>query len=79
MKHSDRIAQREGKCLPVPPVSVVSHPLERRIAITIRHNRARGTHSIKLMANTVQQLVEVGLSDNWIISNIGMNRNELLR
>lgn len=76
MKHSDRIAQREGNCL---PVSVISHPLERRIASTIRHNRARGTHSIKLMTDIVQQLVEAGLSDDWIISNIGMDRDELLR
>ena len=43
MKNSEEIAKREGNCL---PVSIIDRPLEDRIASTIRHNRARGTHSI---------------------------------
>jgi len=36
-------------------------------------------HSIDLMTNIVAQLVEAGLGDDWIMKNIGMDRDELLR
>ncbi len=58
---------------------MIDRPLEDRIASTIRHNRARGTHSVELMTEIVQQLVEAGLSDRWIMTNIGMDKEELLR
>jgi len=49
------------------------------MASTIRHNRARGTHSIDLMVNIVKELKEAGMSDIWILKNIGMDADELLR
>jgi ParB-like chromosome segregation protein Spo0J len=49
------------------------------MASTIRHNRARGTHSVDLMANIVAELVAAGMSDLWIAKNIGMDADELLR
>lgn len=76
MKECKEIAERENYFL---PVSVINQPLENRIASTIRHNRARGTHSIDLMKKIVQQLVESGVSDRWIIEHIGMDKEELLR
>lgn len=50
-----------------------------RMASTIRHNRARGTHDIELMTNIVSELVESGMTDNWILKHIGMDADELLR
>lgn len=76
MKSSKIIAERENNCL---PVSIIEQPLENRIASTIRHNRARGSHSIEIMSEIVQQLVEAGLSDDWIVKHIGMDKEELLR
>ena len=76
MKNSRIIAGREGNCL---PVAVIDQPIENRIASTIRHNRARGTHSIELMSEIVQQLVEAGLSDKWMMKHIGMDKEEILR
>ena len=73
--HKD-IYEREGGCL---PVSVIDKPLEDRMASTIRHNRARGEHSIELMTNIVAELTESGMSDAWIMKNIGMDAEELLR
>ncbi len=73
--HKD-IYEREGGCL---PVSVIDKPLEDRMASTIRHNRARGEHSVELMTNIVAELVEAGMSDAWIMKNIGMDAEELLR
>lgn len=43
------------------------------------NNRARGEHSIELMTNIVAELVESGMSDAWIMKNIGMDAEELLR
>lgn len=50
-----------------------------RMASTIRHNRARGTHNIELMSNIVAELVEMGKGDPWICKHIGMSADELLR
>jgi len=46
---------------------------------TIRHNRARGVHSVELMSNIVAELTRSGMSDSWIMRNIGMDKDELLR
>ena len=75
LKHKD-IYEREGGCL---PVSVIDKPIQDRMASTIRHNRARGSHSIELMTNIVSELVKSGMSDAWIAKNIGMDAEELLR
>lgn len=75
LTHKD-IYEREHGML---PVSVIDKPVEQRMASTIRHNRARGEHSIELMSNIVAELVESGMSDAWIMKNIGMDAEELLR
>ena len=33
------------------PVSIIDKPLPDRMASTIHHNRARGTHDVDLMSN----------------------------
>ncbi|EPM7560426.1 chromosome partitioning protein ParB, partial [Enterococcus faecium] len=76
MKESKEIADREGNHL---PVVIIDKPITERIASTIRHNRARGTHSVDHMVEIVQKLVESGLSDQWIMKNLGMDKDELLR
>lgn len=70
------IYEREHGCL---PVVVIDKDISNRMASTIRHNRARGSHSIELMTNIVAELVESGMSDAWIMKNIGMDAEELLR
>ena len=75
LEHKD-IYDRENGCL---PVVVINKDISNRMASTIRHNRARGSHSIELMTNIVAELVESGMSDAWIMKNIGMDAEELLR
>ena len=75
LNHKD-IYDRECGCL---PVVVIDKDISNRMASTIRHNRARGTHSIELMSNIVAELVQAGMSDAWILKNIGMDAEELLR
>lgn len=76
LKTSKRIYDREGGKL---PVVVIHKDLSNRMASTIRHNRARGSHSVELMSSIVSELVQSGMSDAWIIKHIGMDRDELLR
>lgn len=76
MKTSKRIYERERGLL---PVSVINKDISERMASTIRHNRARGVHSVELMSNIVAELTKSGMSDNWIMKNIGMDKDELLR
>lgn len=72
MKTSERIYNREHGML---PVAVIDKELSERMASTIRHNRARGAHSVELMSNIVSELVQSGMSDAYI----WLSKDELLR
>ncbi len=76
MKTSKRIYEREHGLL---PVTLIEKDISNRMVSTIRHNRARGTHSLELMTNIVSELINAGMSDQWIRRNIGMDKDELLR
>ncbi len=75
MQYPD-IYEREGGML---PVSVINKPIEDRMASTIRHNRARGSHNIDLMSTIVAELVEMGKSNDWISKHLGMDLDEIVR
>lgn len=77
MKEHKEIYTREEGCLPV--VTTYNKKIQDKMASTIRHNRARGTHDVSLMSNIVAELVEAGMSDSWIAKNIGMDIDEILR
>ncbi|PAF49630.1 chromosome partitioning protein ParB [Helicobacter sp. 12S02232-10] len=74
-EHKD-IYERERGLL---PVVVIDKDISHRMASTIRHNRARGSHAVELMQKIVSELIECGKSDEWIMKNIGMDADELLR
>ena len=76
IKNSSRIRERERGLL---PVVVIDKEIGDRMASTIRHNRARGTHNVELMSTIVAELVEMGKGDRWICQHIGMSVDELLR
>ena len=76
MKEYPDIYEREGGML---PVSVIDKPLSDRMASTIRHNRARGSHDVDLMSNIIRELHDIGRSDAWISKHLGMDRDEILR
>jgi ParB-like chromosome segregation protein Spo0J len=76
LQHSKRIYDREGGML---PIVVIDKEIGERMASTIRHNRARGTHNIDLMSNIIAELVEIGKGDRWIAKHLGMDIDEILR
>lgn len=61
------------------PVVIIDKPLDCRMASTIRHNRARGSHDVDLMSNIIRELHEIGRSDAWISKHLGMDKDEILR
>lgn len=76
LKNSQRIFEREEGML---PIVVIDKQIGDRMASTIRHNRARGSHNIELMSTIVAELVEMGKGDRWICEHVGMSIDELLR
>lgn len=76
LKDCKKIRERENGML---PVVVIEKDISNRMASTIRHNRARGTHDIDLMIEIVGELKNAGMSDQWICRHIGMDADELLR
>lgn len=70
------IYERENGML---PVSVINKTIDQRMASTIRHNRARGSHDVDLMSNIVKELHDLGRSDAWITKHLGMDKDEILR
>jgi len=65
----------EGKL----PIVVIDKAIGDRMAATVRHNRARGSHSINGMSNMVFSLLNEGWQDHDICNHLGMEPEELLR
>ena len=61
------------------PIVVLHKPINDRMASTVRHNRARGKHSIDGMSNMVFQMLENGWSEAEICAELGMEAEEVLR
>jgi hypothetical protein len=61
------------------PIVVLQKDLAERMAATVRHNRARGKHSIQGMSNLVFGMLNEGKSDADICNELGMEPEELLK
>lgn len=61
------------------PLVVLDKSIADRIASTVRHNRARGKHSVAGMGNLIFQLLREGVSDAEICNRIGLEPEELAR
>jgi ParB-like chromosome segregation protein Spo0J len=61
------------------PVVVIEKDLNERMAATVRHNRARGSHSIKGMSMIVFGMLDNGWNDSDICNQLGMEADELVK
>lgn len=61
------------------PVVVLDKPINDRMASTVRHNRARGKHSVDGMSNMVFTMLDNGWTDEAILKELGMEPEELVR
>jgi ParB-like chromosome segregation protein Spo0J len=75
-KNNKDILESVNGCL---PVVVIEKDINDRMASTIRHNRARGKHSVSGMANIVFKMLDNGWADKDICNELGMEPEELLR
>lgn len=65
--------------LPVTTANTERSGRNDRIASTIRHNRARGKHTVGGMSDIVQELTRRNWSDAKIAKELGMDADEVLR
>jgi hypothetical protein len=61
------------------PVVVLDKAPADRIASTVRHNRARGKHSVAGMSKLVFDMLKEGVSDVDICAKLGLEAEELAR
>lgn len=84
--HRNRVAREVGAVkkrvmgrLPIAVINTDRTSKEDRIAATIRHNRARGKHSVDAMSDIVLDLARRNWSDSRIAKELGMEPDEVLR
>lgn len=76
MKMNEEVRERCGGHL---PIVVLKKDISERMAATVRHNRARGKHSVDGMANMVFAMLDQGMTDATICNELGMEAEELIR
>lgn len=65
--------------IPVVAIRTERHDLSDRMASTVRHNRARGEHSVEDMAALVRDCYTAGWPDEKIQDELGMDLDEVVR
>lgn len=78
-KECDEVKQRIHGYLPLTIINQEREDRGDRMASTVRHNRARGKHSVDSMSEMVVELKRRNRSDEWIAKNLGMDADEVLR
>jgi len=76
---SPAVSERLHGRLPVTIANADRTDLPDRMASTIRHNRARGEHSVAGMSEIVLELARRGKTDEWIGRELGMDQDEVRR
>lgn len=61
------------------PIVVIDKDINDRMASTVRHNRARGKHSVDGMSSMVFQMLDNGWTDAEICNELGMEAEEMIR
>lgn len=61
------------------PCVVLEKSAAERRAATVRHNRARGKHSVSGMAGIVFQMLSEGCTDVEVCNELGLDAEELVR
>lgn len=74
-----KVSKRLHGRLPVTVANDDRTDLPDRMASTIRHNRARGQHSVGGMSEIVVELARRKKSDEWIAAELGMDADEVRR
>lgn len=61
------------------PIVVLNKTINERMAATVRHNRARGSHAVTGMSNLVFNMLKNGWSEAQICKELGMEAEEVVK
>lgn len=78
-KESKLVKERIKGYLPLAVINADHSEKGERIASTIRHNRARGKHTVAGMSDIVLELKNRNRSNEWIAKKLGLDEDEILR
>lgn len=78
-KESPNVISRTHGYLPIVKINQDRVDRGDRMSSTIRHNRARGKHSVDGMSEIVQELSRRNWSNEKIGKELGMEPDEVLR
>lgn len=78
-KESEVVKQRIKGYLPTVIIKSEQSDKNNRIASTIRHNRARGKHTVDAMSEIVLELKNRNWTNSRISRELGMDEDEILR
>lgn len=73
------VQKRVQGYLPIVQIREEQYDKTKRMASTIRHNRARGKHKVEAMSDNVVELKRRNWSDEKICRELGMDADEVLR
>ena len=73
--HPDILERNLGRL----PIVVIQKDINDRMASTVRHNRARGKHSVGGMSSMVFSMLDNGWADEEICNELGMEAEELVK
>lgn len=76
MKSNKDLLEKNNNYL---PIVVLDKDINDRMASTVRHNRARGKHSVDGMSNIVFNMLDNGWTDADVCKEMGMEMEELIR
>lgn len=71
-----KYADIEQRCGGRLPIVVIDKDIDQRMASTVRHNRARGSHSVDGMTNIIFKMMKDGKSEKEICQKLGMEARE---
>lgn len=78
-KECSDVTERVHGYLPIVQIRESQMDKTNRMASTIRHNRARGKHSVEAMSDIVIELKRRNWSEEKIAKELGMDADEVLR
>lgn len=71
-----KFADIKERCLGYLPIVVMEKDINSRMVSTVRHNRARGSHSVEGMTNIIFSMMKGGCSELEICQNLGLEKQE---
>jgi ParB-like chromosome segregation protein Spo0J len=69
----------DERCSGRLPIVVIDKSIDNRMASTVRHNRARGSHSVDGMVNILYSMLKDGCSEKEICEKLGLEEKELVK